>query len=58
MGKIGDFIESTRRILIVSKKPAGKEYSEMAKITGLGIILIGVIGFLVLLLFAIFQLGK
>jgi protein translocase SEC61 complex gamma subunit len=52
-----DFIESSRRILTVSKKPSGKEYSEMAKITGLGIIVIGVLGFIVLFVFALLKIG-
>ena len=54
---ISDFLDSTRRILTVAKKPAGKEYSEMAKITGLGIIAIGLLGFIVLFVFALIKIG-
>ncbi|MDO8624657.1 MAG: protein translocase SEC61 complex subunit gamma [Candidatus Diapherotrites archaeon] len=53
----GNFWESTRRILTVAKKPTGKEYSEMAKITGLGIIAIGMLGFIVLFVFALLKIG-
>jgi protein transport protein SEC61 subunit gamma-like protein len=33
------------RVLRLSKKPDTKEYSQVAKITGLGILLIGAVGF-------------
>ncbi|MBU1120364.1 MAG: protein translocase SEC61 complex subunit gamma [archaeon] len=45
------FWESTRRILTVSKKPDMDEFKVMSKVTGLGIILIGVIGFVIMLTF-------
>ncbi|MBS3061329.1 MAG: protein translocase SEC61 complex subunit gamma [Candidatus Diapherotrites archaeon] len=54
---IQDFIESTKRILTVSKKPTATEYNEMAKVTGVGIVLIGVIGFIVLMVFALLKIG-
>lgn len=44
-----DFIDSSKRVLIISRKPEWKEYSAMVKVTGLGIIIIGIIGYLVLL---------
>lgn len=51
------FISSSKRIFVVSKKPTGPEFNTMAKITGLGIVLIGLIGFIVMLLFKILGLG-
>jgi protein transport protein SEC61 subunit gamma-like protein len=57
-GKIGSFLESSKRILIVSKKPSSEEFWQISKITGIGIILIAVIGFVVYFLFALFLLGK
>ncbi len=39
----------TKRILRLTRKPKTSEFNETAKITGLGIILIGVIGFAILL---------
>ncbi|PIN84850.1 MAG: protein translocase SEC61 complex subunit gamma [Candidatus Diapherotrites archaeon CG11_big_fil_rev_8_21_14_0_20_37_9] len=42
-----EFIQSSTRIFNVSRKPDTKEFSAMAKVTGLGIILIGVIAFIV-----------
>jgi protein transport protein SEC61 subunit gamma and related proteins len=41
------FIRQCRRVLHVSKKPDREEYQQVAKITGLGILLIGVIGFII-----------
>ncbi len=43
----GNFIQSSQRIFNVSRKPDWKEYSAMAKVTGLGVIVIGVIGYIV-----------
>lgn len=35
------------RVLRLSRKPDMKEYTQVAKITGLGILLIGAIGFMI-----------
>lgn len=47
MSKIGDFFSSSRRILSISQKPGKKEFWMMCKVIGLGILIIGVIGFIV-----------
>ncbi|HLC92355.1 MAG TPA: protein translocase SEC61 complex subunit gamma [archaeon] len=46
----GEFVQSSTRIFNVSRKPNWTEYKVIAKVTGIGIILIGVIGFTVKLL--------
>jgi len=51
MVDIQAFIQSSARIFNVSRKPDWPEYSVMAKVTGLGIIIIGIIGFIVKLIF-------
>lgn len=51
--KIDSAIKETRRILRLTRKPTHSEYNETAKITGLGVILIGALGFV---LFTFFQL--
>ncbi|MBI5884535.1 protein translocase SEC61 complex subunit gamma [archaeon] len=51
--KLGSFIDSSKRIFIVSKKPDKKEFSAMAKITGLGIAAIGILGYIITLIFAL-----
>lgn len=51
--KIDNAIKETRRILRLTRKPRGSEFNETAKITGLGMVLIGTLGFII---FTIFQL--
>lgn len=48
--KIKEFFESAKRIILIAKKPGKKEYLAMAKVVGLGMIIIGIIGFIVRLL--------
>jgi protein transport protein SEC61 subunit gamma-like protein len=57
-GKISGFLAAARRIFTVSKKPDSEEYKLMVKVTGLGIILLGVIGFIVMFFFLLTGLGK
>ncbi len=49
--KAKDFIDSSKRIFTISKKPSGSEFRTMLKVTGIGIIIIGVIGYIVSLVF-------
>jgi len=49
---IRNFISSSRRILAVARKPKRSEYYTMLKTTGLGTILIGVIGYVITLMFS------
>ena len=44
---ISDFFNSTQRILTVSKKPDTPQYKNMARITAVGILILGLIGYLV-----------
>ena len=39
--------KETRRILRLTRKPRGSEFNETAKITGMGMLLIGFIGFVI-----------
>lgn len=41
-----DFIKLCQRVLHVSKKPGKEEFVNVAKITGLGVLVIGSIGFI------------
>ncbi|MDD6286180.1 MAG: protein translocase SEC61 complex subunit gamma [Methanosphaera sp.] len=47
---IRGFLKQCERVLRVSKKPDNEEYKTVAKVTGLGIIVIGLIGFVISLL--------
>ncbi|OYT41511.1 MAG: protein translocase SEC61 complex subunit gamma [Candidatus Altiarchaeales archaeon ex4484_43] len=49
-GKVIKAYTETRRILRLSRKPKRAEFKETAKITGLGMILIGLLGFIILLI--------
>ena len=44
------FIKDSKRVLKVSKKPDRQEYLELAKVTSIGVVIVGVIGFVIFLL--------
>ncbi|WP_296878595.1 protein translocase SEC61 complex subunit gamma [uncultured Methanobrevibacter sp.] len=44
------FVKDSKRVLKVSRKPDWPEYKELAKVTSIGVIIIGVIGFVIVLL--------
>ena len=43
-------VERMRRVLLVASKPDKEEYKQSAKITSIGFVVIGVIGFVLFLL--------
>ncbi|MDV3104165.1 protein translocase SEC61 complex subunit gamma [Thermococcus waiotapuensis] len=45
--RIKNFLTESRRVLLVTRKPSWKEYKMAAKITGVGMILIGIIGLII-----------
>ena len=50
---VGKFFMDSKRIFRVSRKPTKEEYKRMAIIIGLGIIIIGIIGFVIQLIFTL-----
>lgn len=44
------FIKDSKRVLKVSKKPDRQEYLQLAKVTSIGVVIVGVIGFIIFLL--------
>ena len=52
--KAGSFIIKSKRVWLVLKKPTKKEFSMIAKVSALGILALGVIGFLISLIMKIF----
>ncbi|ODS42246.1 MAG: protein translocase SEC61 complex subunit gamma [Candidatus Altiarchaeales archaeon IMC4] len=42
--------KETRRILRLTRKPRQSEFTETSKITGAGVVIIGVIGFIIILI--------
>lgn len=51
LSRITDFIQKCRRVLLVASKPDPEEFKLSAKITGLGIVIVGLIGFALFMLF-------
>lgn len=47
---ISQFMKMNQRVLRVAKRPDREEFINVAKITGLGIIVIGVVGFVISLI--------
>ena len=47
MNNISQFLRQCRRVLYVSRRPDMDEYVNVAKVTGIGIIIVGVIGFII-----------
>jgi protein transport protein SEC61 subunit gamma-like protein len=45
-----NFMFNVRRVLLVSNKPDKTEFKTTAKITGIGIVIIGVIGFIIFII--------
>ena len=44
--KLKSFVIECKRVLLVTKKPDAVEYKTIVKVSGIGILLIGSIGFL------------
>ncbi|PAV07686.1 protein translocase SEC61 complex subunit gamma [Methanosphaera cuniculi] len=44
------FLKQCERVLKVSRKPDNEEYKTVSKVTGIGILIIGVIGFIIAIL--------
>ncbi|MBT3464643.1 protein translocase SEC61 complex subunit gamma [archaeon] len=47
MGKLGNFILESKRVLKVTKKPSQKEFMATLKVAALGMLVIGLIGFVI-----------
>jgi protein transport protein SEC61 subunit gamma-like protein len=46
-GKFRTFVHECRRVLKITKKPTRDEFKTIVKVSGLGMIIIGLIGFIV-----------
>ena len=44
------FVKDAKRVLKVSRKPDRQEYLELAKVTSIGVVIVGAIGFVIVLL--------
>jgi len=41
------FIKECRRVIQITKKPSSDDYKSIVKVTGLGILIIGALGFVI-----------
>ncbi len=55
MQKLSAFINEYRRVLKVTRKPTREELALLVKVTGAGIILLGLVGFTLTILTMIIQ---
>ncbi|MEK6901846.1 MAG: protein translocase SEC61 complex subunit gamma [Nanoarchaeota archaeon] len=49
-GRVKRFIKETIRVLRITKKPSKEEYLNIVKVTGIGSLLLGALGFIIFLL--------
>jgi len=49
------FFHEAKRVIAVAKKPDQEEYLQVAKVAGLGILLIGLVGFAIMLISYLIQ---
>ncbi len=55
MSKLKEFIKECKRVLTITKKPTKEEFTSIAKVTGIGILAIGLLGFLINLMSRVFM---
>ena len=55
MSMARDFIARSIRVMRVSYRPTQEEFNMTAKITGLGMVLIGVVGYVITLIFSLIE---
>ena len=53
-GKIKSFIVKCKRVWLVLRKPSKEEYKTIAKVAAIGVLLLGLLGFLVAMIMKIF----
>jgi len=54
LSKLKEFTGECKRVLIVTKKPSKDEFRTIVKAAGIGMMMIGAIGFLIHMLKAVF----
>ena len=54
MDKLKAFIAKSKRVWLILKKPTRKEYEMVAKISAIGILILGVVGFFISMFMKVF----
>ena len=57
ISKLKAFIEECRRVLLITKKPTGEEFKTIVKVSGIGMLVIGIIGFIIQMFYLIMIKG-
>jgi len=55
MQKLTSFLTQCRRVWYILKKPTSKEFKTIAKVSAIGILLIGLIGFIISIILNFFK---
>ena len=55
MGRLKSFVLQSRRVWQILKKPSSEEFRSIAKISAIGILIIGAIGFIIADIIQIFS---
>lgn len=58
MESLKAFTAKCKRVWMVLKKPSKKEFEMVAKVSAIGIVALGVIGFLISIIIKVFFLGQ
>lgn len=45
--RLRSFFAECKRVLLITRKPTKQEYKDLVKITGIGILIIGFVGFVI-----------
>ncbi len=53
--ELGELIKRCIRIIHISAKPTGSEYSKVARVTALGMFFFGLLGFIISVLFGLIR---
>ncbi|MEM4703153.1 MAG: protein translocase SEC61 complex subunit gamma [Candidatus Pacearchaeota archaeon] len=51
--KIKEFLQQCGRVLRIARKPTAEEIKQVSKISALGLLIIGMIGFIITILFVV-----
>jgi protein transport protein SEC61 subunit gamma-like protein len=57
LDRVNEYIQKALRVLRVSYKPTSDEFYTTLKITGLGMILIGILGYVLSIIFSFLEKG-
>jgi len=49
------FIAKSKRVWLILKKPTRKEYEMVAKISAIGIVILGIVGFIIAMFMKVFD---